>query len=385
LLVVAGVSSFVSGSGPARDAAGAYAVRSVGADERARLVSWLEAGLRDGRRGRLAQEYGPILHEPATRSVVATAEGRFVSHALARAVDARAGGITARIGMIGLVYTDDRFRRRGLAARCIRECERWLAARGAALVALWSDRHDWYARLGYHLAGIERTYVVDTEVCAAARRLLPFEGSIGAPGAEDWPVLEALHAAKPSRASRAAGYLRALGAGGGCRTQVARRGGRPVAYAILGRGDDFPGVVHEWAGEPAGVVACLGRLLEEQRPLGWLAGPCDEAPAPVLRAAGAGFREGGFALVKVLEPGDLWRQLSAGKPDLGRTELFRHGDGHRLLGDGGARDLCAADAARLLLGPGTPEAAGAALSDAQRRGLSSRLPWPLFVWGLDSV
>ncbi|MFQ5416763.1 MAG: GNAT family N-acetyltransferase [Myxococcota bacterium] len=362
------------------------AVRLTRFDEQERLLRWLDEGLRNGRHGRLAAEYGSVLGERgATLQVVATADGRFVSHTMARRIDVHAAGIRAHIGMIGLVYTDPAFRRRGLAARCIRVCEELLAGQGAALVALWSDRHDYYARLGYHLRGVERSYTIDANSCSRALEELTFEGAVTAPEAGDWAALAALYRAKPSRAERGAEYLHSLASGPDCRLVVARRGGRAVAYAACGRGDDFPGVVHEWAGEPGGVVACLAALLAGREQLGWLTGPGDDAPEPALRAAGATFVEGGFALTKPLRPEALWRGLVQSEPSLRSTRLARVADGFLLDGPRGARVLAAEEVDRLLLGPGESEAILAVLPQSQRRLLASRLPWPLFIWGFDSI
>ena len=354
---------------------------SVLPGERSGLLTWLDEGLRNGRRGRLQAEYGPLLRDPgATRHAVADLGGRPIAHAMARLVDVQAAGVRTPLGMIGLVYTDPAFRRRGLAARCVGICEGWLAEAGVPLVALWSDRHDWYARLGYHLAGVEVNLLVDASVCARAGSRLPFEGVIRTPQAGDWPALEALHEQKSSRAARRPGQLRSLASGPDCRVVVARRGSRALAYAALGRGDDFAGIVHDWAGESGAVLACLAHLLADRATLSVLAGPADGVLETALRSAGADAYEGGFALVKPLDPALLWQRLA---PD--HTELARRGEGFRLTGDGGACDLDGRETVRLLLGPGFPEPAGAAFSPAQRRALGARLPWPLFVGGFDSV
>jgi len=336
----------------------------------------------------LAAEYGRVLDEPeATRHLVVMDGERFVAHAMARCVGVRAAGVETRLGMIGLVYTDPAFRRRGLAARCIGACESWLVGQGATLAVLWSDRHDWYARLGYHLAGLEALFAIDAPACARARRRLPFDGGVGKAAAGDWPGLEAAYRARPVRAERRDGHLASLTAGPDCRVAVARCEGAAVAYAALGRGDDFPGVVHEWAGEPAGVLACLSQLLEGQESIAWLAGPADlaEEPAVALHAAGADRQLGGFGLVKLLQPEGLWSRLAADAPNLAGTRLVRRGAGFRLLGARAACDLDGAAGVRLLLDPSGLEAARRALSDRQLHSLATRLPWPLFVWGFDSV
>jgi len=388
LAVATNVQNVPTDSREAPCGSGPSGVRPLRPGESHRLVRWLDDSLRDGRYGRLAAEYGCVLDDrEATHHRVVSEGDRFVAHAMARCVRVRAAGVELCLGMIGLVYTEPAFRRRGLAADCIGACESWLADRGAALVVLWSDRHAWYARLGYHLTGVELLFRIDASACAAARRRLPFDGEVGDVAADDWPDLEAAYRARSVRAERRDGYLASLASGPDCRVSVARRGGRAVAYAALGRGNDFPGVVHEWAGEPAGVLACLAQLLDGRESLAWLTGPADldAEPAVALRAGRAELRRGGFGLVKLLDPEPLWPRLAAGDPALAETRLERRGAGFRLLGTRAACDLDGAAGVGLLLEPGGFEAARAALSDRELRSLSTRLPWPLFVWGFDSV
>jgi len=361
-------------------------VRPARFTERGPLFDWLDDGLRGGRRGRLVAEYGAALVEPdAVHSAVATVSGRFVAHALARRVRVRARGVRARIGLVGLVYTDPAWRRRGLAARCIRACEGWLEGQGVEIAVLWSDRHDWYERLGWNLAGVERMFRLDAATCARATRSHPFAGEVAPPRAADWPTLERLHDAHASRSERRPGLLEALAAGPDCRVVVARLGETPVAWAALGRGDDFTGVIHEWAGSIEGVLACAARLRQPHDTVSFLAGPSDEACAAVWSEAGAPERRGGFGLVRMIEPGPLWSRLTPWPPAARATGLERRAQGFRFTGAAGRCELDGRSVARLLLDEGGVDTVDAALSPSQRRSLSRILPWPLFVRGFDSI
>lgn len=302
--------------------------------ERAALLDWLDDGLRGGRRGRLLAEYGPLLAEPgAAEHVVCRVGGTLASHVLWRVAEARAGGVTLPIGMIGLVYTDPRFRGQGLATRALEVAQGEIAARGAVLAALWSEKREFYARQGFAPGGVERMFRIDAAVCASARSALGAIGSVevGVCAAGDWPRLEALHAARASRVLRPAGWLLRLAAAPDCELRVARRAGRITAYAACGRGDDLQGVIHDWAGEPAAVLACAASLLGTRSELRLLAGPELETVASALRLAGAEEVRGDLALIRLL-------------------------DASRLPGG--------------LAGLSRPDASAG---------------WPLFVWGFDSI
>lgn len=357
-------------------------VRPPRADEQPQLVAWLDAGLRDGRRGRLAREY-PTLLGPgsATFHQVAWVGGRPGAHAAGRVVRVRCDETELPLGMIGLVYTDPRERRRGLATACVEACTRDLARAGAAAVILWSDRHAFYRRLGFVPAGRESLLRLDARALAAAIERLGPVDDVGEPEDDEWPLLETMIRGQRSFALRVPGELQRLAAAPDCSLRVARREGRAAAYAARGRGDDFPGVVHEWAGCPAGVAACLSSLLPASGELQLLCGPAPPEPVATLRAAGAPAFAGVLGLVRLVDPAGLWRAawpeatIDAGG-DAERPWLER--SGHRV-------SLDAETLLHLILGPAMPPALRSRLPDSWLAPLDAVLPRPVFLWGFDSI
>jgi hypothetical protein len=162
---------------------------------------------------------------------------------------------------------------------------------------------------------------------------------------------------------------------------VARRTGAPVAYAALGRGDDFRGVVHEWAGETAGVLACLALLVRESGPLCLLAGPEPEPPVPALLGAGAPVERRPLGLARLLDARELWCAIA---PRSLGVRFLQHGERVELCAGNATLPLSPALALELFFGSG-PAALGGALEPLVREALASALPWPLYVWGFDSV
>jgi GNAT superfamily N-acetyltransferase len=340
-------------------------------------------GLRGGRRGRLLGEY-PTALEPGSRArhFAAWVDGRLASHALVKIAHATAGARTLPLGMIGLVYTHPDFRGHGLAGRCVEACVRHLVHCGVPLAALWSDRHSLYARVGFHPAGREHLYRVSRACTAQARLRLPGPYRVEPPASADWTALEALYAAKPARVLRRPGELARLARCPDSRLVLARSGPRAVAYAALGRGDDFAGVVHEWAGEAGGVVACLAELQGGRDDVLLLAGPQEEAPIASLREAGARAHPGVFALLRLLDPVRLWRALTWHEPRLADARLSSDAEGFLFEVGAQRTHLSEADALELLLGPGCPPAARRLLGSAAS---GAALPWPVFAWGFDSI
>lgn len=282
-------------------------VMGVEERDRARLIEWLDDGLRGGRRGRLEAEYPVSLtpSEIATHRVVRDGD-ELLSHGMYHVVDAHAP-MPVRVGMIGLVYTDPGARGRGLARLCIEACCEALEYEGATIALLWSDKPDFYARLDFHPFGEETRWIINAEICRDARRALGEASAaqdvlLDAPQESDWPDLEKLYSSKRFRVERAPGALAALAAAPETVCVIARRGGRAVAYAALGRGDDFQGVIHEWAGSPEDVLACFEGLCLGWGPLLVHAGPEPGPIGPALERSGAGVSEDSFALARILEP-----------------------------------------------------------------------------------
>jgi len=282
-------------------------VASVDLHRRASLIEWLDDGLRAGRHGRLEAEYPVSLQPNAIETHRAIYDGdRPISHAMYHVVTVRAP-LPIRVGMIGLVYTDPAARGQGLARRCIESCCEALEHAGAAVALLWSDKPAFYERLGFHPFGEEERWIVDAAVCHVARRGLG-QGALSAtlemdtPQSSDWASMEALYASKLFRVDREPGQLERLAAAPETFCVVVRSQGRVLAYAALGRGDDFQGVVHEWAGAAQYVLACLEVLCAECGPLFVQAGPGSEPMASALDLAGARSISDSFALARVLDP-----------------------------------------------------------------------------------
>ena len=396
----------VSAAAEGAEEYGGVAPRAPLLVERAALVRWLDGGLRGGRAGRLEAEY-PLSMDPAKvgRHRVVYEAGRPRAHAMLHAVTLRARGCRLPLGLIGNVYTEPGARSRGLASACVEACIDEARRLELPIALLWSDREAFYRRLGFHECGLERYVAVDAAVVErAAAGAVPFEAkalTVREAAAHDFPMLERLYARKEVCVERAPGSLRRLARAPDTRIVCALSAGGPHAYAALGRGDDLAGVVHEWAGEPQGVLACLAELCGGDRRLLVLTGPGQSRLLERLRAGGAAEQCVPFARAKILDAERLWQRLGGTELELakgcgqvrfaesggGWSAALREADALRVLfGEPGAASTPAgslkpADRAPLVL-----EAAGKGpLRGPARAELARLLPFPLHVWGFDSI
>lgn len=352
----------------------------IDGNRRERLVAWLGAGLRRDEPGQLEREYPLSMGE--TRGHRGIFEGdRPVAHAMLHPAQAVARDRCLGIGMIGNVYTEPARRGLGLASACIGACVEDARQLGLPLAILWSDAWDFYRRLGFLPAGRETQLTLDGPVLVRAWTSQT-SISVGPPHPGDWSRLEELYARKPQHARRRPGDLERLAAAPATRLRVARIAGQIVGYAAAGRGDDFQGVVHEWAGEDDAVIACLHYLHGEAGVGTILCGPEEEPLTARLREAGAAAHTGCFGLIRLLDAGTLWSVIAPKDTDL----VFSQ-EGERVVIElGSARSMVAPEAALdLLLGRGTEGPTGHTLPVRIQRRLAPILPWPLYLWGFDSI
>lgn len=362
-------------------------VRAPSAAERDALFAWLNTGLRRGAWRRLEREFPTVAQcGPLSGHVVALQEERFAAHALAHTARLRAGPHRFDVGMIGMVYTDPARRGAGLARRCIDSALAEIRRRGAGLCLLWSELDDFYRRLGFARAGREWFFWLEREALAARVAASdPTPLSVGAPGPHDWPALEALYAGHPARAERPPGALQTLATGPACSVAVARDAVGVAAYAARGRGDDFPDIVHEWAGDPSAVMACLASLAAGRDWLGLLCPPTARAMLATLSAGGFRRFRNDLAWCRVVDAALLWHQLAERAAPLRALDVSGAGDHIACRAAGGEVVLDAAAFLAWLLDGAEPLALVQILAADERNALREVLPVPLYLWGFDSV
>ncbi len=345
------------------------------------LAEWLDRGLRRGESGRLAREY-PLSMEGSRGHRAVFESGRPVAHAMLHPAELVARGRSLRIGMIGNVYTDPSHRRRGLASACVASCAHDAKRIGAVLALLWSDAPDFYRPLGVPATGRETLVGLEEAVVARAEQALRTPICVGPAFPNEWDALEALYRDKPEHVERPAGALARLASAPETTLRVARQAGRVVGYAAAGRGDDFRGVIHEWAGSADGVLACVAELFRCGEAQAMLASPTLEPAVERLLELGARCREAGFGLARILDAAALWTAIAPGET---AVSISQRGDVVKLAFEGEAHALEMDAALDLFFGQGVAAPSLARASAGLRERLAAVLPHPLYVWGFDSI
>jgi GNAT superfamily N-acetyltransferase len=313
----------------------------------------------------------------ATRSACAVLERELVGP-----------GVRIKAGLIGSVATDPDHRGRGLATRLLADAEEELRARGCAIGLLWAEDDSFYLARGWRPAGWERDWCLDNR----GRELLPEAIGVREATAADADALHALYRTHEARSERTLEEARTLLACPGMTTLVLEREGAPVAYACLGRGVDFPGVVHEWGGDAESVLALTRAHLErrfaadEEGVVGLIAPPTATDLEAALTDLGVPAMEGLLGLARVLDRAALGGLLAERVSPAGSVVVREDVRGAHvyLVGETCGVELDD-DALLSLLLPARGRSEDV-LELASAFGLSlGGLPLLPFCWGLDSI
>jgi len=345
-------------------------------EQRAEMLTLLNGVLRPNHAPTIELEYPLAFARANDRNArVVVEDDRIVSHALFVPMDYRVGETSLRVGVIGSVATRSTARRRGHSTTCLEACEQGIADAGGCLAVLWADGQGFYERRGYVRAGREDLFIIPTSLLRQRHDrsdIRPF-----ADGDEDG--IAALHGQLRCRTFRSRDEWARLLRIPDMRTMVSERDGEIVAYACCGKGADFAGVVHEWAG-PADAVFDL--VLEQARAQGreeivLLSPPGQGRLRRPLRERGVPAHEGALGMMRIVHAERFARSVDRyleRTPESGHRVFAESDDRFIFRGPSGDRAVNASEMIEISLGAETaasPEIPG--------------LPMPFYLRGLDSV
>ncbi|MDF1837882.1 MAG: GNAT family N-acetyltransferase, partial [Planctomycetota bacterium] len=167
-------------------------------------------------------------------------------------------GWLLKVGMIGSVATEEGHRGKGYAGQLLRQAEKNLFCEGAVISMLWADEAAFYEKKGYIPVGCE----VDYALAVTDANKLPSSEGVRWIETRDHAAIHALYVRHSHRADRTLAESSTLMHGPGIAGLVREIDGEVVGYALMGRGHDLQGVVHEWGGDTSHVLSCLRAFLD---------------------------------------------------------------------------------------------------------------------------
>lgn len=189
---------------------------------------------------------------------------------------------TVRAASVGCFSTDPSRRGQGLSSRLQAHVLERLRAEGVQWAALWTDAPGLYAGRGFVACGSEWHGALDSVAWPAVAANV----EVRAARPDDAPRLLQLHREHRWRVERSLEDLRAHLNPEVSKVLVADEGGLARAYVGIGKGEDFPGYVADFAGEPRLVHMLWGAALRAGARAVLLPEGCDaflEGPAADLQ------------------------------------------------------------------------------------------------------
>jgi len=151
-----------------------------------------------------------------------------------------------KIGLIGNVATDESWRGRGVMRKLFEEIRHQMTHEDLSLVMLWSDLHEFYQKLGFTSLGQEHHYHLLRAACghrdSADYRLIP----PGTASPDLASTLLRMRHKTHGHLERSVTEFQKLLTIPETYLFVEMNSANPAAFAIVGKGADLVGVIHEW-------------------------------------------------------------------------------------------------------------------------------------------
>lgn len=161
-------------------------------------------------------------------------------------------GQTFTVSTLGAIATDPSARGRGFASQLIRAAIQESEKQKDAFVLLWGGEHEFYSQFGFDLAGTQ--YLVDLSLLKTSAPNTTTPDAVRS-GFDERIFIELMsRRVGPEFLAADAEWVRAH--------QTVRwfTIDEPFAFVGVGRGQDLPGIVHEYGGDVAGVLTLLSWL-----------------------------------------------------------------------------------------------------------------------------
>jgi GNAT superfamily N-acetyltransferase len=341
----------------------------------------------------VARDFPQLYHPNNSKNLWVGWEGETLAgHSGFFPTEMKVEGIALPVAGIGGVFTEAEFQGQGLASTLVNKCAEEAKKQGAALAFLWSDKHDLYSKLGFHLIGRQWTISFEPgqvaklkvrgEKCGLAFGDLRFtDGEVSGEFLAQSYSMQQRYSIGIARSPEEHGLLLASGA---CRVIAAWAGKDLAAYFVMGKGRDLQNYVHEWAGHEGALhhlaAHCLGLFAHPFFVLSPQFMPDEVQWIYSLDEMGISLRAEKMGLVKLLDFAKVKRLVADYMERMGlkSAELVLAQNGDRFSvtwREKTSLDFSESEFLRFLFGPDMPA----------HQELKAFLPLRLWYWGMDSV
>lgn len=349
------------------------------------VIQFLDHNLRKDQPWSISQEYPLAISSTNINNIrILRDEKGVVSSAIVKPLLVKTPAGIFRVAAIGSVVTSPNYRNLGHSHKILQSCLETAYAQGFDFAVLWTDLYEFYAKLGFELAGSEIAIEVDRPLQCETEGLKFVESSKISP--EAISKLYSLHTTGTVRTvPDIQKHLQIPNA----RVYTAWNQQNQIqAYAIEGKGLDLGGYVHEWGGGVSKLLALFNHIYtQRQQSFRVIASAHSKNLLRQLEQQGLALHEGYLGMIKILDTENLLQKIKRYSRNMGvddlvlekRGNIFYIGTPGQMFTTDSERDLV-----KIIFGP--HKASEIHNFDAHTTEVMEELfPVPLWIWGWDSV
>jgi GNAT superfamily N-acetyltransferase len=349
------------------------------------VIDFLDQNLRAGQGWSIQKEYPLALGPGNIENVrVIVEDKKVLSHAVIKYLLIKTPIGFFKVAAIGSVITSESHRGQGLSKAVLDSCIQRATESGCDFAILWTNLFDFYRKLGFELAGLELSAIIEHPLSVPVMNLKILETTHISPEA-----IYRLYAHHSVGTIRTVEDIRKNITIPGSRIYTAwDERNQLQAYAVEGKGVDLKGYVHEWGGGVSRLLPLFNHIREKQKDkLTVLIPAHSQNLISNLEQQGVFIHRGYLGMVKILHLGNLIAKIQRSARAKGIEDLLleetaqglKIGTRNNSVLLQGERDL-----PRLFFGPFQSQDIPG-LEPRSIEVMDQLFPIPMWVWGWDSV
>ncbi len=323
---------------------------------------------------------------------------KIISHALLKPLITKTPFAIYKMGAIGSVVTDPTFRKQGLSSQNLQHCLTKATEQNCDLLILWSDKHDFYRKFGFELAGYEHTYIIDNPLPLHFSHLVQTQSQTQLQSQSlrfvkshqvDPQAILKLYATHTVSAFRTIDDIQQFMKIPNSHIYTAwGHDNQLLAYAVEGKGLDLQSFIHEWGGQTPALIELINFIVNSEGKTYHLMVPQHATQLRTyLDQLNLTCHHGYMGLIRIHNFDHVAQKVKKAFRAEGFEHIVLEKQNDKVIFGYGS-DLYTldyeTDLVKILFGPTHLEDLGFIKEDTLKI-FKTLLPLPLWVWGWDSI
>jgi predicted acetyltransferase len=350
-----------------------------------RVVEFLDTQLRQGNKWTIASEYPTALTPNNIHNMsIVTEDEKIISHAVLKTYIVKTPYTILKVGAIGSVVTDPEYRQQGLSTSNIKKCLDLANKQECDLAILWTDKFDFYRKLGFELAGYDYSFIFNSSEPVKNKNLRFMTGNNIDPNA-----LLRLYSQHTVHAVRTLEDFRQFLKIPNSNVYTAwDQNNALLAYAVEGKGIDLINYIHEWSGQTDALMDLFGYIRQQKaQPITIMVPSHSQNLRNRLAQVSDVSHQGYLGMLKIVNEQVFFNKLKKVFAGEGvEKAVFEKQDNKYIFGFGNDLYTLESESAllQMIFGPLDVNQLDFVSNDVKQK-ISKVLPLPLWIWGWDSI